>query len=359
MDSWLLGLIGAGSLIALALLLLLIVHISIMVARHVLSISGSRRTKLKSIPGDRKAFTLKELETYSEGFSNKVGGGTTNVVFKGILPDGMEVAIKTPKTDVAHSSDVEARSRFQLDLLSRIRHQHLVNLIGYCEDGGCRMLVFQYASNGTLFENLHVCAGNEHLTWKQRMRIITGIAYGLAYLHHSCDPPVIHGDIRSSNILLTEDYASKISGIGKVPILASSELALVRKTGASVDPETVLKGVYSRAGDVYSFGVLLLEIVTGRLPFSEQTGLLVEWAAVFLGNKEQTMALIDPTLNNVVHAELYSVCEVARMCIQKESSSRPVMRDVVEMLTKDLKIATEIAAPASSPVTLRGLLEIL
>lgn len=354
-----LGLIGGGSLIAMALLLLLVIHISLLVAKHLLSNEESRSTKPNNGSRDRKSFTLKEIQKYSEEFSNKVGEGTTNVVFKGILPDGMEIAIKVPKSDVAHSSDVEARSRFQLELLSRIRHQHLVNLIGYCEDGGCRILIFQYASNGSLFENLHVCTGNERLTWKQRMRIITGIAYGLAYQHHSCDPPVIHGDLRSSNILLTEDYAAKINGIGKVPIIASSELALVRRSGASVDPETVHKGVYSRAGDVYSFGILLLEIVTGRLPFSEETGLLVEWASKFLQIKERTVALIDPTLNNVVLAELYSVCEVARLCIQRDSSSRPVMRNVVEMLTKDLKIATEVAAPADSPVTLRGLLEIL
>lgn len=356
MDTWVLGLIGATSLIALALLFLFIIRTSLLVAKHILSSSESRPTRLKSGLRDRKAYTLKEIEKYSECFSNKIGEGTTNAVFKGILPDGMEVAIKVPKKDVAHSSDVEARSRFQMELLSRIRHQHIVNLIGYCEDGCCRTLIFQYAPNGTLFENLH---GFDHLTWKQRMRIITGIAYGLAYLHHSCDPPVIHGDIRSCNILLTEDYAAKINGIGKVPVLASSELALVRKTGASVDPETVHKGVYSRAGDVYSFGILLLEIVSGRLPFSEQTGLLVEWAGKFLQSKEQMVGLIDPTLNKVEHAELCSVCEVARLCIQRDSSSRPVMRDVVDMLTKDLKIATETAAPANSPVTLRGLLEIL
>ncbi|KAH9325607.1 hypothetical protein KI387_005785 [Taxus chinensis] len=401
MDSWVLGLVGAGSVIAMALLLLLVIHISLLLAKHLLSTSETRAAKLENgltgelncifiiysyirirrqpdygenrhsylrgfypfyvlwVSADRKAFTLKAVQKYSEGFSNKVGEGTTNAVFKGILPDAMEVAIKVPKNDVAHSSDVEARSRFQLELLSRIRHQHLVNLIGYCEDGGCRILVFQYASNGTLFENLHVCTGYERLTWKQRMRIITGIAYGLSYLHHSCDPPVIHGDLRSCNILLTEDYAAKINGIGKVPIVASSELALVRRTGASVDPEIVCKGVYSRAGDVYSFGILLLEIVSGRLPFSEQTGLLVEWAGKILPKKEQTVALIDPALNNVVHAELCSVCEVAHLCIQRESSSRPVMRDVVDMLTKDLKIVTEMAAPANSPVTLRGLLEIL
>jgi serine/threonine protein kinase len=356
MDTWLIGFIAATSLISLALLFLFIIRTSVLVAKRILSISENRPTKLRSGLRDRKAYTLKEIENYSEGFSNKIGEGITNDVFKGILPDGMEVAIKVPKSDVAHSSDVEARSRFQLELLSRIRHQHLVNLIGYCEDGCCRMLIFQYAPNGTLFEHLH---GYEHLTWKQRMRIVIGIAYGLAYLHHSCDPPVIHGDFRSCNILLTEDYAAKINGIGKVPVLASSELALVRRTGASVDPETVHKGVYSRAGDVYSFGILLLEIASGRLPFSEQTGLLVEWAGKFLQSKEQMVGLIDPTLNKVDHAELCSVCEVARLCIQRDSSSRPVMRDVVEMLTKDLKIATETAAPANSPVTLRGLLEIL
>lgn len=155
MEAWLIGLIAATSLIALALLFLFIIRTSVLVAKHILSISESRPAKLNSGLRDRKEYTLKEIEQYSEGFSNKIGEGTTNDVFKGILPDHMEVAIKVPKRDVAHSSDVEARSRFQLELLSRIRHQHLVNLIGYCEDGCCRTLIFQYAANGTLFENLH------------------------------------------------------------------------------------------------------------------------------------------------------------------------------------------------------------
>lgn len=162
-----------------------------------------------------------------------------------------------------------------VQLSTRVYHHHLVNLLGVCTEKNNQMLVFQYAPNGTLYENLH---GEEHLSWKQRMRIAAGLASGLAYLHHCCDPPVIHGDFRSCNVFLTEDSAAKIGGLGKVPIAGSSELAVVRKMGGTVDPETVQKGIYSRAGDVYSFGVLLLELVSGKPTFCPEFGMLVDWA---------------------------------------------------------------------------------
>ncbi|KAJ7524930.1 hypothetical protein O6H91_17G028400 [Diphasiastrum complanatum] len=327
METWMYGLVGAASVIVAACTL---------VAGHVVR------------------FSVQEVEGISEGFSNRIGEGTLNHVFKGTLSDGTEVAIKRIKDEVAHSSDVEASFKFQVDLLSRIHHQHIANLLGFCEEKNYRMLLFQYAPNGTLFENLH---GDECLTWKQRMRLVVGAAYGLAYLHHCCNPPVVHGDLRSRNVLLTEDNAAKISGLGKVPITASSELAVVRKLGGYVDPETIHKGVYSRSGDVYSFGVLLLEILSGRLAFNKETGMLVEWAGYFLESRDRMKDLIDPSLKNVSPLEMYSLCEIARLCIQREASSRPCMRDVLEMLKKTLVISAETAAPVTSPVTLRGLME--
>eukprot|EP00249_Psilotum_nudum_P003778 c17269_g1_i1 orf=741-1892(+) len=375
------ALLGTASVAVAVVIVLILCTLMICLRKHIFKgdrakCKESRPSKLIGRAGTR-VFTFQEMETYSEGFSNRVGEGTTNYVYKGILPDGTEVAIKRTKEAVAHSSDVEGSFYFQVELLSSVNHQHLVNLVGFCQEKKDQMLVFQYAPNGTLYESLHgapeqpgghfqvLCSsglssliylGDEHLSWNQRMRIAVGVASGLAYLHHSCDPPVIHGDFRSCHVFLTEDYAAKVGGLGKVPITGSSELALVRKTGASVDPETVHKGVYSRAGDVYSFGILLLELISGRLVFSEESGMLVEWAAQFMHNRDQMMNLVDPRLSIAVSTELYSVCDIAFLCIQREALSRPCMKEALEMLVQALGIGTETAAPAGSPVTLKELL---
>ncbi|KAJ7535129.1 hypothetical protein O6H91_12G019300 [Diphasiastrum complanatum] len=359
METWIYGLIGAASVIAAALIISVLLQLCVMLKTKICKpilpyYCPKGKESKKCMRGHVASFSVQEVEEISEGFINHIGEGTSNHVFKGILSDGTEVAIKRIKDEVAHSSDVDASFKFQADLLSRVCHQHLVNLVGFCEEENQRMLLFQYAPNGTLYENLH---GDEHLTWKQRIRLVVGAAYGLAYLHQSCNPPVIHGDLRSRNILLTEDNAAKIAGLGKVPIAASSELAVVRKLGGHVDPEMIHKGVYSRAGDVYSFGVLLLEILSGRLAFSEETGMLVEWARDFLESRDRMEDLTDPSLKNVSPLELYSLCEIARLCIQHEASSRPCMRDILAMLKQTLAISAETAAPVSSPVTLRGLME--
>ncbi|KAL4199939.1 hypothetical protein AMTRI_Chr03g53820 [Amborella trichopoda] len=352
MDSWMLGLIGAASLLALILLIFLTLHL-ILVTR----LFNGRKVSLfdkqfQAHPNDGRlpVYSFKKIHKFSEGFSNKVGVGSTHLVFKGILPDGTEIAIKKPILEAPHNSDVDAWSKSQLELLSCIWHQHLVNLIGSCKNAGYRILVFQYASNGTLHEHLH---GHEHLTWKQRMKIIAGVAYGLSFLHHSCDPPISHGNLTSRNILLTEDYAAKIGGLGKMPVLGSSEFVMARKPGASE------KRLCRRADDVYSFGILVLEIVSGRLAFSEKTGFLVKWAMDILVSQERSMELLDEAVGDVVKEEVYVIAEVVRMCLLREAVRRPFMREVAEMLRNGLGITMEMAAPVSSPVSLRGLFDIL
>lgn len=356
------GIIGASSVIAVAAILVTLVYLVLLVRTCVVRHSIIKRSLTSTAsPWTSKnrhrliIFTFHQLKKYSECFSNRVGNGTTNYVYKGILPDDTEVAIKQAKEEVAHSADVEGSFCFQVQLLSRIHHHHLVNLVGICNEKNHQMLVFQYAPNGTLYENLH---GEEFLSWKQRMRIAVGLASGLAYLHHSCDPPVIHGDFRSCHVFLTEDYAAKIGGLGKVPIVASSELAVVRKKGGTVDPEMVQKGLYSRAGDVYSFGVLLLELISGKLAFSEDLGLLVDWAAELV-EQEAVMEVVEERLKGgAPREEVAVVAEVASLCVQREAGSRPSMPFVEQMLEQGLAIAMEAAAPCSSPVTLRGLLNV-
>lgn len=357
--AWVYGLIGAGTVIVAAGVILIMLQFVFLLRKRISTpilpciwtksldpVSSKDVSKNGTdLAGCRKAFTFKEVEEFCEGFINLVGESPCHCVYKGILGDGTEIAVKRTKEIVASSIDVEKSYRFQVDLLSRIHHRHIVNLIGFCEENQHRMLVFQYAPNGSLFDSLH--NGEEHLSWKQRMHIAVSIACGMAYLHHSCGSPIIHGDLTSRNVLLMEDNGAKIYGIVAPSLYSKS--TLISTDGGCADSGLQEKAVSMPSKDVYSFGALLLELISGKPAFSNESGMLVEWAGQFLQSRDQVTTLTDPTLKNVIPLELYSVCEVARLCVQQEASSRPSMEGVLYMLSQSLGMESD--TPASSLTT--------
>eukprot|EP01018_Ginkgo_biloba_P023740 Gb_23966 [translate_table: standard] len=358
MGTWVYGIIGAASVIILACLLFIFFQITGLVHQRVhkpiLPFSCTKVEEPSNYKENAKgrvcSFTYKEIEDFSEGFSNLVGKGSTNYVYKGILPDGTEVAVKRLKEMVLNQLDTEKGFQSQVQLLSRVHHQNLINIIGYCEERNCRMLVLQYAPNGTLYENLH---GEEHLSWRQRMRIALGTAYGLSYLHHSCNPPMFHGNFNSLNILLTEDYAAKIAGFGK---MSGRGGELKEKLDYGIDVH-IHKVEGSRATDVYAFGVLLLELVSGRQASSQSDLALVELVKQLHQRKDKMADIADPTLRNIVPGEFDSVLQIACLCIQQDTAARPNMEGVIQMLVQTLGIGSETAAPITNSVTLRGLVD--
>ncbi|BBN15911.1 hypothetical protein MPTK1_7g01880 [Marchantia polymorpha subsp. ruderalis] len=371
MEPIVFGFIGAASVIVVALLVLIFFQLFLLFRHknkepilplvHPKGKESSSSFRFKAQDRGR-VFSFKEAEEVSEGFSNHIGDGTTYLVFKGILPDGTEVAIKRMRGNLVSVSSEETKFQLQVDLLYRVHHQHIINLIGYCDESPHRMLFCQYAPNGSLFEMLHGDEiQDEMLTWKQRTRIVMGIAYGLTYLHHSCNPPIIHGELTSVNIMLTEDFAAKINGLGKVPLLRSSSDFQSGRLSTNGDPyydnpPTDQRSLYSRASDVYSFGVLLLELLTGKVAYSDELGPLAEWANPYLVDKGNMPGMMDCNLKNVNILEFCAVSEVARLCTQSDSPSRPLMSEVLDMLHQIINISVEVAAPISSPVTLRGLM---
>ncbi|XP_020988990.1 protein MALE DISCOVERER 2-like isoform X2 [Arachis duranensis] len=289
-----------------------------------------------------------ELETACEDFSNIVSTKYDEcIIYKGTLSSGVEIAVVSTVIKSAQdwSKNTELNYRRKIDSLSRVNHKNFVNLIGYCEEEEpfTRMMVLEYAPNGCLFEHLHV-REVERLKWSERMRIIMGTAYCLQYMHHDLNPPVTHTDLNAHSIFLTDDFAAKIAQTTFRNIVTRSEANKERRKKSELpphdDPET----------NVYCFGVLLLEIVSGRLPHSVEQGSLVDWAAGYLNDKGSFKYLIDPTLQSVKDNELDVICEVVKECIQPDPRLRPTMREIAIKLREALRISPEQAVPRLSPL---------
>ncbi|XP_057433004.1 protein MALE DISCOVERER 2 isoform X2 [Lotus japonicus] len=288
-----------------------------------------------------------ELETACEDFSNIIVGFELCIIYKGTLSSGVEIAVVS--TQVTSREDwtknMETNYRKKIATLSRINHKNFINLIGYCEEEEpfTRMLVFEYAPNGNLFEHLHV-REVERLDWSERMRIIMGSAYCLQYMHHDLNPPIAHTKLSSNMIFLTDDFAAKFAEVTFADIVSPP----TKTTGGDSK-----KSDHSRVDletNVYNFGVLLLEIISGKLPYSEEQGNLVNWAADYLNDKRSISYLIDPSLKSFKDNELDVICEVIRDCIQPDPRLRPTMREIASKLRGVLGVSPEQAVPRLSPL---------
>lgn len=289
-----------------------------------------------------------ELETACEDFSNIINSFEKCTIYKGTLSSGVEIAVDS--TVVTSSEDwsknMEMAYRRKIASLSRVNHKNFTNLIGYCdeEEPFTRMMVLEYAPNGSLFEHLHV-KEIEHLDWSARMRVIMGTAYCLQYMHHDLNPPVSHSNLNSVAILLTDDFAAKVSEIsfgsnGLSPASTVGDESKKSELPPPQGPET----------DVYNFGILLLEIISGKLPYSEEQGHLVNWAAEHLNDKRNIGCLIDPTLESFKDNELDVICEVIKECVQSDQRLRPTMKEVTHKLREVLSISPDQAVPRLSPL---------
>ncbi|KAJ7947097.1 putative Receptor protein kinase [Quillaja saponaria] len=289
-----------------------------------------------------------ELVTACEDFSNIIDTFDGCTIYKGTLSSGVEIAVASTAIDSSKDWSKNNQKSYwkKIDTLSRVNHKNFVNLLGYCEEEEpfTRMMVFEYAPNGTVFEHLHV-KEVEHLEWSSRMRIIMGAAYCLQYMHHDLNPPVAHTGLSSAAVFLTDDYASKIGEIGFCKKLTSA-----CKSGEDESGHSVLPPLADPETNIYDFGILLLEIISGKLPYSEEQGPLVNWAAEYLNDKRSISYMIDPTLKSFKDNELDVICEVIQDCIQSDPRLRPTMKDITSKLREVIAISPDQAVPRLSPL---------
>ncbi|KAK6917924.1 Serine-threonine/tyrosine-protein kinase, catalytic domain [Dillenia turbinata] len=297
-----------------------------------------------------QVFTYKQLHSATGGFgkSNVIGHGAFGSVYRGVLHDGRKVAVKL--MDRAGKQGVD-EFKVEVELLSRLRSPHLLALIGYCSDNNHKLLVYEFMANGGLQEHLYPVAGSNavysKLDWETRLRIALDAAKGLEYLHEHVSPPVIHRDFKSSNILLDKNFHAKVSDFGLARLgsdKAGGHVSTrVLGTQGYVAPEYALTGHLTTKSDVYSYGVVLLELLTGRVPVDMKRGpgeaVLVSWALPKLTDREKVAQIMDPALEGQYSLkEVVQVAAIAAMCVQPEADYRPLMADVVQSLVPLVKI---------------------
>ncbi|KAJ0969879.1 hypothetical protein J5N97_022756 [Dioscorea zingiberensis] len=304
----------------------------------VLSSSYHRRFRLdSSIAGSTlRCFTYKELEEATNGFRKELGNGAFGIVYQGFLPPEPKICVAVKKLDKL-LPEREKEFMAEVRSIGQTHHKNLVRLLGYCNEGADRLLVYEFMSNGSLTAFLFQ---EPRPGWYKRVEIVLGIVRGLLYLHEECKTPIIHCDIKPQNILLDDEFTARISDFGLAKLLGPDQTRTntgIRGTKGYVAPEWFRNLPITAKVDVYSFGVMLLEIISCRrnleleLPREEET-VLVYWAYdcykqgrvdALVGNDEEAMTDLDGVLRLLM---------VAIWCIQEDPSRRPTMKRVWQML---------------------------
>ncbi|KAF6160642.1 hypothetical protein GIB67_019582 [Kingdonia uniflora] len=292
-----------------------------------------------------RSFDYGELVAATDNFcsENLIGKGGNGEVYKGLLSDGQPVAVKRlmrkkKKEDDARTGDFLS----ELGTIAHIDHPNAAHLLGYGVDGGLH-LVLQYSPHGSLATLLH--SSEECLEWGIRYRVAIGVAKGLQYLHRGCHRRIIHRDIKASNILLTKDFEPQISDFGLAKWLPEKWnhhiVFPIEGTFGYLAPEYFMHGIVDEKTDVFAYGVLLLELITGRVAVDSSRQSLVMWAKPLLDENEMK-ELVDPRLGEDYNDdEMKNVMSAASMCIHHLSTKRPHMSGVLQILRGENEYAAD------------------
>ncbi|XP_038977913.1 G-type lectin S-receptor-like serine/threonine-protein kinase At2g19130 [Phoenix dactylifera] len=295
----------------------------------------------KQVEGSLIQFTYGDLQRVTKNFSEKLGSGGFGSVFKGTLIDSTEVAVKK----LEGFGQGEKQFRTEVSTLAVIQHVNLVHLRGFCTEGSKRLLVYEYMSGGSL--DSHIFQNKSTvLDWKTRYQIILGIARGLGYLHEKCRECIIHCDIKPDNILLDKDFCAKVADFGMAKLIGrdfSRVLTTIRGTIGYLAPEWISGLPITSKVDVYSFGMMLFELVSGKRNTAHSADgskiFYPSWAATKVVEGD-IFSLLDHGFKGAADLEeLTRVCRVACWCVQDSEADRPTMGQVVQILEGVLEVS--------------------
>ncbi|PWZ33871.1 putative LRR receptor-like serine/threonine-protein kinase [Zea mays] len=363
------ALLGASLLLAAALC-------CYMLTRKAMNSSSSPQAQEKALPAEQNKlqkypstqqlqsiatetahpYSLCELEEATNKFASRIGSGGFGIVYYGKLSDGKEIAVKVPSND-----SYQGKKQFsnEVVLLSRIHHRNLVAFLGYCHEDGRNILVYEFMHNGTLKEQLH--RRDKHISWIKRLEIAEDAAKGIEYLHTGCTPSIIHRDIKTSNILLDKHMRAKVSDFGLSKLLAaegkdSHASTNVRGTMGYLDPQYYVSQQLTEKSDMYSFGIILLELISGCPPisttaFGDNFRNIGPWAKFYYESGD-IEAIIDPSISTAAEYQdvqsVWKIAEAAVRCIDAEPRKRPCMPEVVKEIQDALALERAAAETTTS-----------
>ncbi|GAB4856734.1 hypothetical protein Ancab_014648 [Ancistrocladus abbreviatus] len=310
--------------------------------------------KLSSSLGDTATeaahyFTFSELQDATKKFERKIGSGGFGLVYYGKLKDGKEIAVKA-----LTSNSFQGKREFtnEVTLLSRIHHRNLVQFLGYCQEEGKSILVYEFMHNGTLKEHLYGPLIREQgISWTKRLEIAEDAAKGIEYLHTGCVPTIIHRDLKTSNILLDKNMRAKVSdfGLSKLAVDGASHVSsIVRGTVGYLDPEYYISQQLTDKSDVYSFGVILLELISGREAISNESfGVncrnIVQWAKLHIESGD-LQGIVDPSLGEYSTQSMWKIAEKALLCVKPHGYMRPSISEVLKDIQDAILLEREAEA---------------
>ncbi|XP_010261286.1 PREDICTED: calcium/calmodulin-regulated receptor-like kinase 2 [Nelumbo nucifera] len=273
-------------------------------------------------------YSYKDIQKATHNFTTILGQGSFGPVYKATMPTSEVVAVK-----VLASNSRQGEKEFQTEvlLLGRLHHRNLVNLVGYCVDKGQHMLIYQYMSNGSL-ANLLYCEGERILSWEERLQIVLDVSHGIEYLHEGAVPPVIHRDLKSANILLDQSMRAKVADFG----LSKEEVFDGRKSGLKgtygyIDPEYMSTNRFTKKSDIYSFGIIIFELITAIHPQQN----LMEYVNLAAMDSDGVDEILDKKLVGKCNLEeVRLLANIAYKCLHKIPRKRPSIGDISQAISR-------------------------
>ncbi|XP_061997206.1 probable L-type lectin-domain containing receptor kinase S.5 [Rosa rugosa] len=338
--------LGVGAGLVLVLLCLFGVGCYVYKRRKAKASDPNILGALKSLPGTPREFSYRELKKATNNFDDKhkLGQGGFGVVYRAVLAkeDNLEVAVKMFSRD-----EVKGRDDFlaELTIINRLRHKHLVRLLGWCHKNGMLLIVYEYMPNGSLDNHLFSGPENTTLGWKQRYKIVTGVASALHYLHNEYDQRVVHRDLKASNIMLDTHFNARLGDFGLARALDNeknsyAELEGVPGTMGYIAPECFHTGKATCESDVYGFGAVVLEVVCGQRPWTKIGGyqFLVDWVWS-LHREGRVLEAVDERLgNDYVIEEAQRLLLLGLACSHPIANERPKTQTIVQIISGSVPV---------------------
>ncbi|XP_019086207.1 PREDICTED: probable LRR receptor-like serine/threonine-protein kinase At4g29180 [Camelina sativa] len=301
------------------------------------------------LPSGKRRFTYNELSSITNNFNKVIGKGGFGIVYLGSLEDGTKIAVKViydsslgkPKESL--SSRASNQFQVEAELLLTVHHRNLASFVGYCDDDRSMALIYEYMANGDLQDYLS-SENAEDLSWEKRLHIAIDSAQGLEYLHDGCRPPIVHRDVKTANILLNDNLEAKIADFGLSKVFPEDDLShavtTVMGTPGYIDPEHYRTFVLNEKSDVFSFGVVLLELITGQraiIKTKEGDNIsVVDYIWPFFEARELD-GIVDPLLRGDFSEDsAWKFVEVAMSCVRERGTNRPTMNQIVTELKQCL-----------------------